>query len=210
MGLEPTTNSFRDCRSYQLSYRAIIWWVFTLSLLSRHNGKYCHPKLLSEALTSTVSHEYHLALLCRVTTTLRTYIRKLRGATSPTSTVANCFTVIVLIYVQNVILFCQGWDYTLWWVPSVITQSLARMVLPLSTRASYGHLVSLNAAFFGEWHFSRHILLFILQSSASLAGCSRSLNPYVFFPNNHIHLASFREPYSLTSMVLRIFHSIPE
>jgi hypothetical protein len=94
-------------------------------------------------------------------------------------------------------------------VPSVITQSLARMVLPLSTRVVSDHPVSLNAAFFGEWHFSRRILLFILPSSVSLAGCSRSLNPYVFCPNNHVHLASFSEPYSLASMVLRIFHSIP-
>ena len=92
----------------------------------------------------------------------------------------------------------------------VITESLARIVLPLSTNAFYGQLVTLNAAFFGEWRFSRHNMLFVLHSFASLAGYSESLNPYAVIPNNYFCLAGFRRPHSLASVVLSVFHKLPE
>lgn len=92
----------------------------------------------------------------------------------------------------------------------VIAESLARIVLPLSTNAFYGQLVTLNAAFFGEWRFSRHNMLFVLQSFVSLAGYSESLNSYAFIPNNYFCLAGFRRPHSLASVVLSVFHMLPE
>ena len=92
----------------------------------------------------------------------------------------------------------------------VITESLARTVLPLSTNAFYGQLVSLNAAFFRVWRLTRRNMLFDHLSFASLAGYSRSLNPYAFFPNNQFNLASFPEPHSLSSEVLSIFHIAPD
>ena len=92
----------------------------------------------------------------------------------------------------------------------VITESLARTVLPLSTNAFYGQLVSLNAAFLRVWRLTRRTMLFVLLSFASLAGYSRSLNPYAFFPNNQFNLASFPEPHSLASEVLSIFHIAPD
>ena len=70
------------------------------------------------------------------------------------------------------------------------TLSLARKVEPLSTKVLADHLVTLSAAFFGEWRFSRRMLLFDLLSSASLA--------------------SFCEPNSLACQVLNTFHNIPE
>jgi hypothetical protein len=91
----------------------------------------------------------------------------------------------------------------------VITQSFAGMVLPLSTRASQGHLVSLSAAFFREWRFSRHTLLFVLLSFACLASSSESLNSYAIFPNNYLFLAGFGRPYCLSTRVLSVFHNIP-
>lgn len=92
----------------------------------------------------------------------------------------------------------------------VITESLARTVLPLSTNAFYGQLVSLNAAFFRVWRLTRRICLLDHLSFASLAGYSRSLNPYAFFPINQFSLASLPEPHSLASEVLSIFKHIPE
>ena len=90
------------------------------------------------------------------------------------------------------------------------TLSLARMVESLSTRVLADHLVTLSAAFFGEWRFSRRMLLFVHLSSASLASYSTALTVYVFYPNNHFRLASFCEPNSLTCQVLSTFHNIPE
>ena len=92
----------------------------------------------------------------------------------------------------------------------VITESLARTVLPLSTRAFYSHLVTLNAAFFGEWRFSRRICLLDHLSFVSLASYSESLNSYAIFPINQFRLASIPEPHSLASVVLSIFKHIPE
>ena len=92
----------------------------------------------------------------------------------------------------------------------ICTQSLARMVGPLSTEVLADHSVTLNAAFFSGWRFPRHTLLFVHLSSASLASCSTPLRVYVFYPNNHFRLASFREPYSLTCKVLSTFHNVPE
>lgn len=92
----------------------------------------------------------------------------------------------------------------------IITESLARTVLPLSTNAFYGQLVSLNAAFFRVWRLTRRICLLDHLSFASLAGYSRSLNPYAFFPINQFSLASLPEPHSLASVVLSIFKHIPE
>jgi hypothetical protein len=94
-------------------------------------------------------------------------------------------------------------------VPFRSTTRLASCVAVLSTRAFYGHPVSLSAAFFGEWRFSRRTLLFVPQSFACLASSSQSLNCYAIFPNNHIRLASFREPHSLASVVLSTFHNVP-
>ena len=90
------------------------------------------------------------------------------------------------------------------------TLSLARKVEPLSTRCLATILVTLSAAFFGEWRFSRRMLLFVHLSSASLASYSTALTVYVFYPNNHFCLASFCEPNSLTCQVLSTFHNIPE
>jgi hypothetical protein len=90
-----------------------------------------------------------------------------------------------------------------------ITVSLASHVLSLSTDVLADQSVSPNAAFFGEWRFSRRAQLFVLLSSVCLRSSSQSLNRYVFFPNNHIRLASFREPNSLASWVLSIFHRAP-
>ncbi len=95
-------------------------------------------------------------------------------------------------------------------VTLVITESLARTVLPLSTNAFYGQLVSLNAAFFRVWRLTRRICLLDHLSFASLAGYSRSLNPYAFFPINQFSLASLPEPHSLASVVLSTFKHIPE
>ena len=90
------------------------------------------------------------------------------------------------------------------------TLSLARKVEPLSTRCLATILVTLSAAFFGEWRFSRRMLLFVHLSSASLASYSTALTVYVFYPNNHFCLASFCEPNSLACQVLSTFHNIPE
>jgi hypothetical protein len=90
-----------------------------------------------------------------------------------------------------------------------ITVSLASHVLSLSTDVLADQSVSPNAAFFGEWRFSRRTLLFVLLSSVCLRSSSQSLNRYVFFPNNYIHLASFRRPHSVASVVLSIFHNAP-
>lgn len=92
----------------------------------------------------------------------------------------------------------------------VITESLARTVLPLSTNAFYGQLVSLNAAFFRVWRLTRRNMLFDHLSFASLAGYSQSLNRYAFFPINQFRLAGIPEPYSLASKVLSTFHMLPE
>ena len=89
------------------------------------------------------------------------------------------------------------------------TLSLARKVESLSTKVLADHLVTLSAAFFGEWRFSRRMLLFVHLSSASLASCSTALTLYVFYPNNHFRLASFCEPNSLACQVLSTFHNIP-
>ena len=90
------------------------------------------------------------------------------------------------------------------------TLSLARKVEPLSTRCLATILVTLSAAFFGEWRFSRRMLLFVHLSFASLASYSTALTVYVFYPNNHFCLASFCEPNSLACQVLSTFHNIPE
>lgn len=90
-----------------------------------------------------------------------------------------------------------------------ITVSLASHVLSLSTGASYGHPVSLSAAFFREWRFSRRTLLFVLLSFVCLASSSIPLRIYAIFPNNHICLASFREPHSVAGVVLSTFHNVP-
>ena len=90
------------------------------------------------------------------------------------------------------------------------TRSLARKVEPLSTRCLATIRVTLSAAFFGEWRFSRRMLLFVHLSSASLASYSTALTVYVFYPNNHFCLASFCEPNSLACQVLSTFHNIPE
>ena len=92
----------------------------------------------------------------------------------------------------------------------VITESLARTVLPLSTNAFYGQLVSLNAAFFRVWRLTRRNMLFDHLSFASLAGYSQSLNRYAFFPINQFRLAGIPEPHSLASEVLSTFHMLPE
>lgn len=89
------------------------------------------------------------------------------------------------------------------------TQSLARTVNTLSTKRLSAILVYSNGAFFRERRFSRHVLLLVLLSSASLASCSTPLRVYVFFPNNHIRLASFRGPHSANSMALTTFHNTP-
>ena len=84
------------------------------------------------------------------------------------------------------------------------------MVEPLSTKVLSDHLVTLSAAFFGEWRFSRRMLLFVHLSSASLASYSTALTVYVFYPNNHFRLASFCEPHCLATVVLSTFHMLPE
>ena len=89
------------------------------------------------------------------------------------------------------------------------TLALARQVNTLSTKVLSDHSVSSNGAFFRERRFSRHVLLLVLLSSASLASCSTPLRVYVFFPNNHIRLASFRGPHSANSMALTTFHNTP-
>ena len=94
-------------------------------------------------------------------------------------------------------------------MPFRITTNLASRVAVLSTRAIAGHPVSLSAAFFGEWLFSRRTLLFVLLSSACLASSSTPLRVYVFYPNNHFCLASFCGPHSLASVVLSTFHNVP-
>lgn len=91
-----------------------------------------------------------------------------------------------------------------------ITASLARSVLSLSTRVSYDHLVSLNAAFLRVWRLTRRNMLFDHLSFVSLAGCSQSLNRYAFFPINQFRLAGIPEPHSLASEVLSTFHMLPE
>ncbi len=92
----------------------------------------------------------------------------------------------------------------------VITESLARTVLPLSTDAFYGQLVTLNAAFFRVWRLTRRNMLFDHLSFVSLAGYSESLNSYAFFPINQFRLAGIPEPHSLASEVLSTFHMLPE
>lgn len=104
----------------------------------------------------------------------------------------------------------QAWDYSFERVSLTCTLSLARKVEPLSTRCLATILVTLSAAFFGEWRFSRRMLLFVHLSSASLASYSTALTVYVFYPNNHFCLASFCEPNSLACQVLSTFHNIPE
>jgi hypothetical protein len=86
------------------------------------------------------------------------------------------------------------------------TESLARTVNPLSTRAVSSHLVSLSAAFFRVWRLTRHIMLFDHQSSASLASCSKALTFYVFNPINHFRLASFHEPHCLRCGIKHLSH----
>ena len=90
--------------------------------------------------------------------------------------------------------------------------------LPLALRATFylypliclsAILVSLSAAFFRVWRLTRRIMLFVPQSSVCLASSSQSLNRYVFFPNNYLHLASFSRPNSLACQVLSTFHIIP-
>ena len=95
-------------------------------------------------------------------------------------------------------------------VTLVITASLASRVLPLSTRCLSAILVPLSDAFFGVWLLTRRNMLFVLLSSACLASSSTPLRAYVFYPNNHFCLASFREPYSLACKVLITFHILPE
>lgn len=70
--------------------------------------------------------------------------------------------------------------------------------------------VSSNAAFLNGSRFPCRILLLVHLSPACLASSSQSLNRYVFFPNNHIHLASFCGPHSIASVALSAFNSIPE
>jgi hypothetical protein len=91
-------------------------------------------------------------------------------------------------------------------VPLDRTESLARTVNPLSTRAIAGHLVSLSAAFFRVWRLTRHIMLFDHQSSASLASCSKALTSYVFNPINHFRLASFHEPHCFRCGIKHLSH----
>ena len=91
-------------------------------------------------------------------------------------------------------------------MPLVITESLARIVLPLSTKVLSDSLVSLSAAFFEWWRFHYHATLFVPQSSVCLASSSVPLRTYVFNPNNHIILAGIREPNSLSRQVLSTFH----
>lgn len=105
--------------------------------------------------------------------------------------------------------FCQAWDYSLKREPLCRTQSLARIVNTLSTKVLADSLVSLNTAFFDEWLISCRTLLFVLLSSACLASSSQSLNRYVFYPNKHVHLASFSAPDSLACQVLSAFHNVP-
>ncbi len=95
-------------------------------------------------------------------------------------------------------------------MPLTITAFLARSVLSLSTRVSYDHLVSLNAAFFRVWRVTRRNMLFDHLSFVSLAGYSQSLNRYAFFPINQFRLAGIPEPHSLASEVLSTFHMLPE
>lgn len=90
-----------------------------------------------------------------------------------------------------------------------ITVSLASHVLSLSTGAFYGHPVSSSGAFFGEWRFSRRILLLVLLSFACLASSSLPLRSYAIFPNNYVRLASICRPHSLASVALTTFRSIP-
>lgn len=106
-------------------------------------------------------------------------------------------------------MFCLAWDYSLGREPLSITVSLASHVLSLSTEACYGHPVSPNGAFFGEWRFSRRTLLLVLLSFVCLASSSQSLNRYAIFPNNYISLASIRRPHSLASVALTTFHNVP-
>lgn len=91
-------------------------------------------------------------------------------------------------------------------MPLVITESLARIVLPLSTKVLSDSLVSLSAAFFEVWRLTYHATLFVPQSSVCLASNSVPLRTYVFNPNNHIILAGIREPNSLPCQVLSTFH----
>ena len=113
-------------------------------------------------------------------------------------------SLIYLVY------FYKAWDYCFKRVTLVITESLARTVLPLSTNAFYGQLVSLNAAFFRVWRLTRRNMLFDHLSFASLAGYSQSLNRYAFFPINQFRLAGIPEPHSLASEVLSTFHMLPD
>lgn len=91
-------------------------------------------------------------------------------------------------------------------MPLVITESLARIVLPLSTKVLSDSLVSLSAAFFEWWRIHYHATLFVPQSSVCLASSSVPLRTYVFNPNNHIILAGIREPNSHSCQVLSTFH----
>ena len=95
-------------------------------------------------------------------------------------------------------------------MPLVIAASLARSVLPLSTRAFYGHLVSLNAAFFRVWRLTRRICLLDHLSFVCLASSSVPLRTYAIFPINQFRLASIPEPHSLAGVVLSTFKHIPE
>ena len=112
--------------------------------------------------------------------------------------------------VSSKIVLCLAWDYSVGWKPLCRTLALARQVNTLSTKVLSDHFVSSNGAFFRERRFSRHVLLLVLLSSACLASSSTALTVYVFFPNNHIRLASFCGPNSANSMVLTTFHNTPE
>jgi hypothetical protein len=90
------------------------------------------------------------------------------------------------------------------------TESLARIVNPLSTSAFYGQLVSLIGAFVREWLFSRRNMLFDLLSFVCLASSSIPLRTYAVFPINYFCLASFRRPHCLATVVLTNFHILPE
>jgi len=124
------------------------------------------------------------------------------------------FNIETIYYINSMHIYfqfiCEPWDYGFERVPLVITASLARSVLPLSTRAFYSHLVSLNAAIFRVWRLTRRICLLDHLSFVCLASSSVPLRTYAIFPINQFRLASIPEPHSLASAVLSTFKHIPE
>lgn len=92
----------------------------------------------------------------------------------------------------------------LWTVPRPLRGALIRYPREPFRVISYHSVLP-----FKVWRLTRRMLLFVHHSSACLASSSNPLRSYVFTPNNHFHLASFREPHCLTTEALSTFHNIP-